>query len=328
MVASMPPALEIVDVVGVGLNATDTLIRLPRFPSFNTKMQVLDVAREAGGQVASALVACRRWGLSARYIGSIGDDEAGAFQRQELERNGVEAHWLVTPGVRSQFAYILIDRESGERTILWGRDPRLEIHPEQLDRKWIERARLLHVDGHDAGAAAAAACWARAAGIPVVADLDHAYQGTKDLLPYVDYLLASAEFPSRLTGESDLAHALRVLAERYPCRVAGATLGERGALAWDGTRYHYEPGFVVGAVDTTGAGDIFHAGYIYGLLAGWDVGRSLEFACASAALNCTATGARGGIHTVAEIQRFIAAAARREHAFELDGLGRGAARRR
>ncbi len=284
MVALMRNEVEIVDVVGVGLNATDTVIRVPRFPAFDSKMQVRSVERQPGGQVASALVACRRWWLSARYIGSIGDDEAGEFQWRELEREGIEAHWLVVPGARSQFAYILVDESTGERTILWGRDAALEMRPDQLEREWIVRARLLHVDGHDARAAAQAARWAREAGIPVTADMDNVYPGAEELVGSVDYLLGTAEFPARFLGEEDLLKALPRLAARYGCRVVGATMGSRGALAWDGSRFHYAPAFLVDTVDTTGAGDIFHGGYIYGILAGWELDRCLEFACAAAGL--------------------------------------------
>jgi sulfofructose kinase len=317
---------RIVDVVGVGLNATDTVIRVPHFPAFNSKMRVRSVERQAGGQVATGVVASHRWGLSARYVGSIGDDEAGEFQQRELAREGIEAHWLVTPGARSQFAYILVDESTGERTILWGRDEAIEIRPEQIEREWIERARLLHVDGHDARAAAQAARWARAAGIPVTADMDNVYPGAEELLESVDYLLATAEFPARFLGEQDLLKALPALAGRYGCRVVGATMGSRGVLAWDGARFHYAPAFLVDTVDTTGAGDVFHAGYIYAILAGWGVDRSLEFACAAAALNSTRIGARGGIFPVEEILRLVHTGRRHEAAYAPEALGGAAAR--
>ncbi len=316
---------EVVDVVGVGLNATDTVLLLPHFPAFDSKVRVTSVARHAGGQTASAVVACRRWGLSARYVGTIGDDEAGEFQRRELEREGVEAHWIEIPGADSQFAYILVDRQSGERTILWGRDDALALPPERIECRWIERARLLHVDGHDVPAATQAAKWARAAGIPVTADLDNIYPGVETLLPNVDHLLVSAEFPTRLLGEKDPLVALPTLARRFGCGVTGATLGARGAIAWDGERFHYAPAWVVETVDTTGAGDIFHGGYIFGLLAGWPMAQRLDFACAAAALNCTRIGARGGIAPVEEIERFQRTGRRREAVFGPDELERAAA---
>lgn len=273
-------------------------------------------------------MACRSWGLTARYVGTIGDDRAGLYQREEFRRVGVEAQLLVARGVRSQFAYILVDESSGERTILWGRDPALALRPEQMDRGWIERARLLHVDGHDAAAAAEAARWARAAGIPVTADLDNIYPGTESLLEQTDYLLTTSEFPRRLIGEEDPVEALPVLVRQYGCRLAGTTLGERGALSWDGKRFFQARGFIVEAVDTTGAGDIFHAGYIYALLAGWDAAGCLEFACGAAALSCTRPGARGGIFPVGEIMRFIETSRRREPAFQPEMLDRAAARYR
>jgi sulfofructose kinase len=322
----MLASTESVDVVGMGLNATDTLIRLPHFPTFNSKVRVRSTDRKPGGQVASAMVACRRWGLRARYIGSIGDDDAGAFQRAEMEREGVEAHWVVVPGARSQFAYILVEEATGERTILWGREEALEIRPGQVDRRWIERARLLHVDGHDVAAATQAARWARDARTPVTADIDNLYPGVEALLELVDHLLVTADFPARLLGVDDPFESLPLLARRYGCRVTGVTLGARGALAWDGTLFHHSPGFIVDVVDTTGAGDIFHGGYAWALLAAWDLPRRLDFACAAAALNCTAPGARGGIRPLEETLRFLDTGPRREPAFSPEALGRAAAR--
>jgi len=298
----MDTALPRVDVVGVGLNAVDTLIRLPHFPSFDSKVEFLSDEILPGGQVASAMVACQSWGLQARYIGKVGDDFAAQLQRDALARAGVESHLLAVPRCSSQFAYILIDRQSGERTILWRRDPRLALRPEELRREWIVSARALHVDGHDAAAAAAAACWAREAAIPVTADLDNLYPGVEALFEYVDYLLASRDFPARLTGEHDLHKSLPELLRRFGCRITGVTLGRDGALAWDGTRFLHSPGFRVKAVDTTGAGDIFHGAFVYALLQGWPLERTLDFSNAAAALNCTAIGARGGIRPVAEIE--------------------------
>jgi sulfofructose kinase len=316
---------ENVDVVGVGVNATDTLIRLPHFPAFNSKTEVQSVRREAGGQVASAVVACRRWGLTSRYVGSVGDDDAGAFQREEFARAGVEAHLIVVPGVRSQFAYILLDHPTGERTILWGRDPALALRPDQMEREWVVRARLLHVDGHDSAAAIQAARWAREAGIPVTADLDNVYPGAELLLGLTDHLLTTAEFPARLIGEADPLKALPLLVRRFGCRMAGVTFGDRGSLVWDGMCFLQTPGFIVETVDTTGAGDIFHAGYICALLAGWDMARRLDFACAAAALNCTRPGARGGIFSLEQIEHLVRTGKRRDPAFAPEALDRAAA---
>ncbi len=298
-----------VDVAGVGLNATDTIIRLPDFPVHNAKVEFGSADVFPGGQVASALVACQFWGLKTRYIGKVGDDAAAELQRREFAHAGVEAHLLAVPHCPSQQAFILVDELTGERTILWRRDARLAIEPSDLRREWVTDSRILLVDGHDTLAAATAAAWARAAGIPTVADVDNIYPGLGDLLRATDFLLASQSFPEKLTGEKSLPRALAHISERYGCRVAGATLGRHGVLARDAsaspTRFVYVPGYKVDVQDTTGAGDIFHAGFIYAHLQGHALEQALEFACAAAALNCTAFGARGGIRPVAEIEALV-----------------------
>jgi sulfofructose kinase len=255
------------------------------------------------------MIACQQWGLRTRYVGKVGDDSAAALHRAEFAQFGVEAHLFTAPGCPSQQAFILVD-DGGERTVLWKRDDRLTLRPEELRQEWVVNARALHVDGHDTAAATAAAGWARSAGIPVIADLDELYPGVENLLMRVDYLIASRDIPGRLTDEADLRKSLPALKERFGSRLTAATLGEEGVLAWDGTRFHYAAAFRVQPVDTTGAGDIFHAGFIYGLLQGWPLSRQLDFACAAAALNCTAVGARGGIQFIDTIERLMTTGAR------------------
>jgi sulfofructose kinase len=194
--------------------------------------------------------------------------------------------------------------------VLCRRDDRLVLQPDDLKQEWIVNARALHVDGYDTAAATTAARWARAAGVPVVADLDEIYPGVEALLENIDYLIVSRDFPCRLMKETDLEVALRQMQRRYGCLLTAATLGPDGVLAWDGRDLHASPAYCVPTVDTTGAGDIFHAGFIYGLLQGWPLDRQLEFACAAAALNCMAVGARGGIQTVEAIEELMATGAR------------------
>ncbi|MGH9599447.1 MAG: carbohydrate kinase family protein [Terracidiphilus sp.] len=300
--------LPMVDLVGVGLNATDTLIPLAAYPARGAKMEYSEASVMPGGQVATAVVACQKWGLKTRYVGKLGDDDAARLHREAFDRAGVEARLVTVAGAASPQSLILVD--GGERTVLCRRDERLTLQPEELDRAWIERARALHVDGHDTAAATVAAGWARAAGVPVVADLDEIYPGVDDLIERIDYLIVSRDFPCRLMADSDLAHALRRMSGRYGCRLTAATLGEDGVLAWDGRRLLHRPAYRVPVADTTGAGDVFHAGFIYGLLQDWPLERQLDFSCAAAALNCMAAGARGGIGAVTAVEDLMAAAER------------------
>jgi len=304
-----------IDVVGVGLNATDTFIPVAHYPERGSKVEFRSAKVLPGGQVATAMIACQQWGLRTRYVGKVGDDSAAELHRSEFARHGVEAHLFIAPGCPSQQAFILVD-DGGERTVLWKRDDRLTLSPEELQQDWVVDARALHVDGHDTAAATTAAGWARAADIPVIADVDELYPGVETLLKSVDYLITSRDIPGCLTEEPDLKKSLPALQKRFGSRLTAATLGEQGVLAWDGTQFHCAPAFRVQPVDTTGAGDIFHAGFIYALLQGWPLQRQLNFACAAAALNCTALGARAGIQSVAAIEHLIASGARHPRAYE------------
>jgi sugar/nucleoside kinase (ribokinase family) len=301
-----------VDVVGVGLNATDTLIHVSSFPQSGSKVEYEAETVMPGGQVATTVVACQTWGLSTRYVGKLGDDDASRLHAQEFLRAGTEAHLINVPRTPSARSLILIDH-TGERTVLCRRDERLTLQPAELRREWIVNARALHVDGHDTAAATLAARWAREAGVLVIADLDDTYEGVHELLNNIDFLIVSRDLPGRLTGKPNLKTALREMQRRFGCRLTAATLGADGVLAWNGEQFHHAPAFRVPVVDTTGAGDIFHAGFIYALLQGWPLPRSLDFSCAAAAINCMAEGARGAIWPVNQIESFMVATPRHEH---------------
>ena len=294
-----------VDVVGVGVNAVDTLIRLPRFPASDSKLEFSESAVMPGGQVASAMIACQKWGLSTRYVGKIGDDEYGELHRAEFAKAGVDANLIAAPECASQSSFILVDQSSGDRTVLWKRDARVALRPEDLRREWIVEARALLVDGHDTEAAELAARWAREVKIPVTVDLDNLYPGVEALLENVDFIVSSKEFHERLTGEKDLLKSLPIIQRKFKNRFTAATLGRDGVLAWDGSNFKYHPAYRIDAIDTTGAGDIFHAAFIYAQLEGWKLEEQLSFSCAAAGLNCTASGARGNIATLDEIRKLM-----------------------
>lgn len=300
-----------VDVVGLGLNATDTVYTVREVPPLGSKERITSVDHQAGGQVATALVTCQRLGLRTRYIGKVGDDEGGRLQLASLRAEGVDIrHVRRVRNTPNQIGVIIVDQRSGERTVYWERHPRLAVSPSEVDSQAIRSARALHLDGCDVKAAVGAARAARRAGIPVVADLDTAYEGVERLFPFIDYLVASSNFLPAATGQNEPLRALQHLSREYKVPCPGVTLGRDGALVHLQGRYYYSPGFIVKTVDTTGAGDVFHGAFIYGVLAGWEIRRVLDFANAMAALNCTALGARGGIAPRRAADRLIASGAR------------------
>jgi sulfofructose kinase len=308
-----------VDLVGVGLNDTNTLISLSTYPAPGSKVEYHHQTVLPGGQAASTVIACRRWGMRTRYVGALGDDDAAQIHHEAFARAGVETQIITVAGTPSSHSVILVDGE-GERTVLAKRDHRLVLQPSNLDREWIVTAQALHVDGYDTAAATQAAVWARAAGIPVIADLDEIYPGVESLIENTDYLIVSRDFPGRLMHESNLETALRRMMSRYGCRLTAATLGEDGVLAWDGVRLIHRNAYRVPVVDTTGAGDIFHAGFIYGLHRDWPLEKQLDFACAAAALNCSGPGARGNIQTLDAIEDLMATGSRYDAVSRLQEL--------
>jgi sulfofructose kinase len=302
------------DLVGVGLNATDTLLVVSHFPAYAGKVPFEAEILSPGGQVASAMVAAARLGLRVKYIGTVGDDERGRIQLASLRETGINLDDVeVRKDCPNQTAYIVIDRSTGERTVLWSRPECLRLEPESITPEKITGARMLHIDAHDTPAVEKAARIARAHGIPVTVDVDTIYHGFDRVLGSVDYLVASSEFPGQWTSERDPFRALTMIQEEYGMKVAAMTLGAHGALARVDGSFVYSPAFVVNCVDTTGAGDVFHGAFCYAVLEGMDMREALDFSNAMAALNCTAIGARGGIATLDEARALIRRAERRAH---------------
>jgi sugar/nucleoside kinase (ribokinase family) len=293
------------DVVGMGLNSVDFLSVIPEFPSSNSKMEILRFERAGGGQVATATVALSRWGMKTRYVGKVGSDELGQWSLESLRHEGVDTSSVTTePGASTQIGNILVEAGSGDRTILWRREARLMYREGELRREDVCSGRILHLDGHDIRAALDSARWAREAGIPTVIDIDKAEPLTRDLIQVIDFVVTSSRFPTLFTGISDREKALLELQKHTPGFLC-MTLGPEGAMALvEGEILHVD-GFSVKAVDTTGAGDVFHGGFIYGLLQNWEVKEILRFSNAVAALKCRDLGGRAAVPTLAEVDRFL-----------------------
>jgi sugar/nucleoside kinase (ribokinase family) len=296
------------DAVGFGLNAVDHLVLMPLYPAFDTKTRLVEHVRSAGGQTASAMVSLKRLGFRTAYAGRFGSDEEGEFGLRTLLDEGVDVWYAETiEGARTQIAFIVIDARTGERTIMWDRDERLAYNANDAPVELASRGRVLHLDAHDPKACARLAGVARESGVIVSADIDNIYEGLPELLPLIDILISSKEFPRRLTGMDEMRESLREIKARYGCALVGATLGERGAIIYHEGKFIESSAYAVpgGCKDTTGAGDAFHAGFLYGLLRGEEIEQSLRFANATAALKCRNLGARTALPTETELSEFL-----------------------
>ena len=294
------------EVVGMGLNSVDFLSVVPEFPTLNSKMEILRFSKQGGGQVATAMVALSRWGVKTKYVGKVGEDELGQFSLHSIRQEGVDVSSVITePNATNQFAMIIVEGASGERTILWNRDERLMYREGELRKEEICSGKFLHLDGHDIHAAIQCAGWAKEEGIPTIVDLDKVELLTSELMKKIDFVITSSRFPTLFTGISDREKALIEMQRQTPGFLC-ATLGREGAVVLAEGNILRIKGFEVDVVDTTGAGDVFHAGFIYGLLQNWELIEILRFANAVAALKCRELGGRKGIPILKETQHFLA----------------------
>jgi ribokinase len=293
------------DVVGIGCSAVDYLGIVPKFPEPDVKMQMLDLTQQGGGLAATAMVTVSRLGARAAYVGKIGDDAFGRFIIGELEKEGVSAeHCVIERGGSARFAFIVVDREKGTRTILWSQKGVSALTERELDRVSVLSTRVLLVDEHEPEASLAAAASARKAGIRVVLDAERVSPVTRRLVKLADTVIVPAHFAFELTGEREVERA----GDRMRRELGGTvvlTAGVKGSFYTDGAERFHQPAFDVDVVDTTGAGDVFHGAFAFALLHDWTARERAEFASAVAALKCRKLGGRAGIPSLEETLAFL-----------------------
>ncbi len=296
------------DVVGFGTNAVDYLIQVPEYPTFDSKVELTDYVQAAGGEVATTMTGLQRLGLKTSYVGRFGKDAAGDFGLQELRNERVDTNFAEQiEGARTQIAFIIIDQRNGERTVIWKRDEKLHYKENECPIEIAGLGEVLHMTPHDIQACLKLAIKAKAEKTIVSIDIDSVFEGVNELLPFVDILISSSDFPEKLLGIKDKEQSLKEIKSRFGCSVVGLTLGENGSLLFCDDQFIETEGFDVpnGCKDTTGAGDSFRAGLLYGLLKGETIQESARMGNAVAALKCREIGARTALPNVSELNRIL-----------------------
>jgi ribokinase len=283
------------DVYGLGQCCLDVLGTAPVFPQADAKCELAELALQGGGPTATALVALARWGASCAFAGVIGDDLFGTIIAEGLAAERIDTTGLlVREGFSSQFSLIVAGREQATRNVFWRRPTGSPPRPDEIDRARIREARVLHTDGLFIEAALAAAREARQSGTTVVVDAGSLREGMLELAGLSDCFLASEPFARTLVGNGGPREACRRLGALGP-EVVGVTLGGRGYVALAGDREIEGAAYPVEAIDTTGCGDLFHAGFVHGLLQGWSVEACLDFGAWAASRVALRLGGRTGI---------------------------------
>jgi sulfofructose kinase len=301
----MPHQERIMKIVGVGQCSLDYLALVDSFPEKDTKKEVLLWEEQGGGPVATALVALRRLGAECAFYGVIGDDREGIKIRQSLVDEGVATGGLVRRGnAVSQTAFIVIEKGSGKRTIFWRRPSGDELMPDDLGDDFLQGADFLLIDGLMKDVSLAAARRAKQMKVPVMIDAGRLRDGMLDIAELCDYMVASEEFAKELGYDGD-AGRFREIIQKHGFGLTTITLGKKGSITFHGRETIAVPAYDVEEVDTTGAGDVFHGGYIFGILKQWDIISTVRFASAVAAIKCRKIGGRAGIPDPAEVAHFL-----------------------
>ncbi len=295
------------NIVGLGQCSLDYIFILDSFPLPDTKKEVNEWTVCGGGPVATALVSLSRMGAHCRFYGIIGDDESGQKIEDSLKRENVEVQGLLKrPGSVSQVAFIAVEKKTGKRTIFWKRPTGEPLKPEEIHDNFLDNTDFLLLDGLMAEASLYTAKKAREKNIPVMLDAGRMREGMIELSAMSDYVVASEEFGKDLIGtDSFNPEKALIRLKSSGAKALTITLGEKGSVTCAGDETFHIPAFQVNAVDTTGAGDVFHGGYIYGLLQKWDIKDVVRFATACASLKCRKPGGRAGIPGLKEIEALI-----------------------
>lgn len=288
-------------IVGIGQCCWDVLLEADRYPEVDTKQELVSRSEQGGGPVATALVTLARLGVPCRFHGIVGNDEAGDKIRNSLATEGIDIAGLTErEEASSQTAFIVVERETGRRTIFWQRPTGAELQPGELGGDFLHDAEYLLLDGLMADVSLFAAREAKRLGVKVMLDAGRLRPGMPETIRCCDYLVAAEQFALDM-GWSLESAAFGEAASRTGAPVVTITRGARGSITWANGEVFQVPAFPVQAVDTTGAGDVFHGGYLYGLLQGWQLRDTIRFASACAAIKCTKSGGRAGIPSLEEV---------------------------
>lgn len=296
------------DFIGLGFVSNDHLAVLPFIP-MDTKVKMLRHEILGGGPAANSTAGAAALGMKAAFCGTVGDDADGRMILDTFGKQNVDTSMVkVRKGATSAIAYLWIEEKTGNRSCAWTREGLDELTADEIDPAAVAAAKILHLDGHNAGGAIAAAKVAREAGVLVNYDAGTHRDGMEELLPLADLLICSEEFILKLTGLSDAEEAVRRVYAKYRPKVCGATMGVRGSMCYDGKDFVRCPAFPVEkVVDTTGCGDLFHTGFAVRYLETHDLMECQRFGAAVSAVKCRGLSGRPpSAPTRAEVESFLA----------------------
>jgi len=273
----------------------DHIGRVLYYPDVEGRVKLEEVTLRSGGPTATALLVLARLGMNVALIGKVGDDDLGMMAIRDLQKEGVDISFVIKEKhKKTQVSFIPVERESGRRTVFWSRGTITPLKTRDIKRKLIAQSKAIHFDELFVEAIVEAAQMAKKSDVIVSMDAGNYEEGIEEIKRKVDLFIASESFMKEYCEEENPSKGIKKLKE-FGAKVTTVTLGSKGSITIYNNELIKIPAYSVRAVDTTGAGDVFHGAFLYGWLKGWDIRQALRFASAAAAMNCLSLGAHGGI---------------------------------
>jgi len=295
-----------IDVVGFGSAAIDNICIINSIASYRGTTFISDLKVYSGGCVPTALVTLQRLGTNTAFISSLGDDWRGEKIISDLTEEGVDCcNIQINKGLLSPFSFIQVNEKFGKRAIAHYQGSIKMLRFDKSVESLIQAGKILHIDGLLPQEQIKAAIFAHKNGLKVMIDAHVIVDGIYDLLKHVDFIITSRDFLTDFTRCKDTESSLDIIYKMYKPEILVTTLGEKGSIEFSGNGVVYINGFNVDVKDTTGAGDVYHGSFIFGILNNWNIREIMTFASAVAALKCKHYGGREGIPNLEETQKFL-----------------------
>ena len=295
-----------IDIIGIENPVMDFNILLEKMPDAGGFGSLKEYSWQGGGNVGSALVAAARLGAKCGIIGIVGDDPYGQFCIDDFKRHNIDtSHLIKDAGNKTSFCICLAEISTMGRSFIAKGGTKRQPTNKELDKKYISTTKYLHL-GPIGQPQVQAAIWAREMGITVVDDAGYFNPDTDEHTDLIDVFVGSEHYYKGLFHDNNYEKNCKAIQKRGP-KIVVFTLGAKGCIGLnDDGEYFAIPAYEgLSIVDTTGAGDVFHGAFIFGLMQGWDVKKTSLFSSAVSAIKCTRLGGRAAIPDYVTVQKFM-----------------------
>ena len=293
------------DIIGVTNPVMDFNALIDKLPPSGGFSQLQDYSWQGGGNIGTAIVAAARLGAKCGIAGIVGDDAYGQFCIDDFKLHNIDvSHIIKDKESNTPFGICLAEREAMARSFIAKPRIKRQLNGTELDKKYITAAKYIHL-GDMGESEVQAAVWAKETGITVVDDAGYFNPDTDKHTDLIDVFIGSENYYKGLFQDSNYENNCKTVQKRGP-KIVVFTLGTRGCVGIAGDKYFTVPAFCnIPVFDTTGAGDVFHGAFIFGLLQGWDAGKTARFSSAVSVIKCTRLGGRAGIPDYNTVQKFL-----------------------